>query len=347
MVKSIDEIGLDQNIVALRADLDIEFIDGEIKDDTRLQTVIPTIKYLLNNGAYKVIVLGHRGRPGGEPSEELSFQSLLPYFNERLDEQMHFVPYESLDKFSRGELFDSQIKLILVENLRFWKEERDNDENFARKIAPMADVYVNEAFSNSHRKHTSIAALPQFVKSQGGKLAVGLHFKQEMIQLSKAREDPDRPVIVVMGGAKEDKIVYVEKFKKFADKILVGGRLPLFMPENIDDSKLLVAKLNPDKCDITINSANIFADEIAKAGTIILNGPMGKFEEEGQMLGTKKVFEAVANTDAYKVGGGGDTEHVLEMLELKDKMDWVSVGGGASLDFLADGSLSGIEVLQQ
>ncbi len=346
MVKSVQDIKLNQNIVALRADLDVEINNGEIEDDTRLQTTIPTIKYLLENGAYKVIVLGHMGRPDGEASEKLSLKHLLPYFNSRLDHEMHFVPYELMDKFSRGELFDSGIKLILLENLRFWEGEEANDPEFAEKISPMADVYINEAFSVSHREHASIVALPQIVKERKGEQVVGLHFYKEITQLSKVRENPERPVVVVMGGAKEDKKVYIEKFKSFVDKILVGGRLPLFLPEDLNDPKVEVAKLNPDKCDITVNSSEKFLQEISKAGTIVLNGPMGKYEEEGQMLGTKRVFEAIANSTAYKVGGGGDTEHALEDLGLKDKMDWVSVGGGASLDYLADGTLSGIEALK-
>lgn len=346
MVKSLEQLEIKSSIVALRADLDVEITEGEIEDDTRLQTAVSTIEYLLEHDTHKIIVLGHMDRPKAQPSEKLSLKHLLPYFNSRLEPEMNFMPYEFLDKFSRGEFFDSRIKLILVENLRFWEGEKENSPDFARKISPMADVYVNEAFSVAHREHASVVALPTIINERGGKLAVGLHFQKEIEQLKQAREEPRRPLVVVMGGAKEDKIKYIDHFRKFADKILVGGRLPMFLPDDLEDEKVLVAKLNPDKCDITVNSADKFVQEISQAGTIILNGPLGKYEEEGQLLGTKTVFEAVASSSAYKVGGGGDTEHALETLRLKEKMDWVSVGGGASLNFLANGTLLGIEVLR-
>lgn len=345
MLKSVEEVDVNNAIVALRADLDVEFENGELQDDTRLQTVLPTLEFLLQGDVKRVVVLGHMGRPGGEVSEKFSLKHLLPYFNARLDQEVHFVPHEMMDKFSHGQYFDDSVRLVLVENLRFWTGEKENSTEFAKLIAPEANMYVNEAFSVSHREHASVSALPKLIKGTGGQLAGGIHFRKEIEHLSKARENPKRPVVVVMGGAKEDKTVYIDKFKTFADKVLVGGRLPLFLSEDLDDPKILVARLNPDKCDITINSAEKFTEEIMRAGTIIVNGPMGKYEEEGQLLGTQKVFEAVANSNAFKVGGGGDTEHALETLGLKDKMDWVSVGGGASLDFLADGTLPGIEAL--
>ena len=137
----------------------------------------------------------------------------------------------------------------------------------------------------------------------------------------------------------------MEDFKKIADKILVGGRLPDYLPEDFDDKKIIVAKLIMDKEDITIHSIEKFEDEISKAGTIVVAGPMGKSEEEGHLTGTNRVFKAIANSEAYKLAGGGETEGIISTLGLTNKFDWISIGGGASLEFLAKGTLPGIEAL--
>ena len=202
------------------------------------------------------------------------------------------------------------------------------------------EVYVNEAFAASGGKHASIVRLPKLLPS-----AAGFRFIKEVENLEKILNNPKKPVLLIIGGIKKDKLDYLEDFKKFADKILIGGRLPEYMPEDISDDKLLVARLIMDKEDITIHSIEKFEEEIGKAGTIVIAGPMGKVEEEGHMMGTKRVFEAIANSQAYKVAGGGETQGVISTLGLTKKFDWISIGGGATLEFLAKGTLPGIEAL--
>ena len=152
----------------------------------------------------------------------------------------------------------------------------------------------------------------------------------------------------IVGGSKKDKLDYIENLKFIADKILVGGRLPDYLQDtrySILDTKIIVANLLPDKEDMTINSIEKFEEEIGKAGTIVLAGPMGKYEDKGHRQGTERIFKAVANSNAFKITGGGDSLSVISIYNLKNKFDWVSVGGGAMLEFLAKRTLPGIEAL--
>ena len=247
---------------------------------------------------------------------------------------------ENLLKEEWGEKRVKKLKMHLMENLRFYQGEEANSQEYTQELAKKGEVYINEAFAASHREHASIVGLPRLLPH-----AAGLHFQKEVENLTRVLEKAEKPIIVLMGGLKKDKLLYIDDFKKFADKILIAGRLPEYMPEVVDDPQLVVARLLADKEDITIHSIENFNQEIARAKTIVLAGPMGKFEEEGHRAGTERIFQAAANSTAFKVAGGGDTERALTLLGLKQKFDWVSVGGGAMLEFLAKGSLPGIEAL--
>jgi phosphoglycerate kinase len=309
--------------VLLRADLDVN-IDGDGSE--RLKTLIPIIK-LLSTKASKVVVIGHRGRPEGKEVKELSLKPISDLLEKLLIQD---IGKEKVD----------QINMYMMENLRFNKGEEKNDKHFAEHLAKEGDVYVNEAFAASHREHASIVSLPEMLPS-----AAGIHFCKEVENLSKVLDSPKRPVIVVVGGAKKDKLGYIEGLKKIADKVLIGGRLPQYLPEDLKDPKILPARLIADKEDITINSIEQFDQEIKKAGTIIVAGPMGKFEEEGHRMGTKRILKAITETKALKIAGGGDTQKAISILGLTNDFDWISVGGGASLEFLIKGTLPGIEAL--
>lgn len=320
--------------VTIRCDLDVAVRDGVVPRSSRLDTAVNIIKKTLEKSPEKIFIIGHIGRPDGR-QEELSTQKLLNYFTENLGEKIGFM-----------EDFDSQVneKIILFENLRFWKGEEENSAEFAGKLALLGDVYINEAFAASHREHASIALLPQKVKEK----AAGERFLMETANLSKVTKDPARPMISILSGVKNDKISYIEPFKVFSDKVLVAGRLPEMIHDTSPlraDDKVLVANLNQDKEDITIHSIEAFEEQIEIAGTILLSGPIGKFEEEGHRMGTQRVFTKVANSDAFKVAGGGDTDAAIELLGLADKFDFISIGGGAMLEFLAQGTLPGIEAL--
>lgn len=306
--------------VLLRADLDID-----IGETYRLEAVVPTLKYLSSKSA-KIIVIGHLGRPGGKVVEELKIAPVA----------------EALKKVC------GEVEFEVLENLRFNPGEETGDMDFAKELAGKGDIYINEAFATSHRNSVSITTLPKLLPH-----AAGIRFVEEVENLSKVFENPAKPVIFVIGGSKDDKKEYIQALEGFADKILVGGRLPEYYGDQAlesvrnvpDGAKLIIANLNQDKEDITLNSIERFEKETESAGTIVLAGPMGRYEDAGHRQGTERVFKKVSESPAFKIVGGGDSLSVLSLYNLKDKFDWVSVGGGAMLDFLSRRTLPGIEAL--
>ena len=319
----IEELDIQNKKVLLRADLDVD----DSKDGLgRLKILLPTLK-ILTQKASKITIIGHKGRPDGKENIELSLKTASVALRKLLVQEW-------------GEERVKKLDIEMSENLRFDSRETENDEHYAEHLAEGNDVYINEAFAASGGKHTSIVGLPKLMPS-----AAGLRFIEEVENLEKISNNSKKPVLLIIGGIKKDKLDYLEDYKKFADKILVGGRLPEYLPEDLKDKQLVVAKLIMDKEDITIRSIEKFEEEISRAGTIVVAGPMGKYEEEGHVMGTKRVFEAIADSQAYKVAGGGETQKAISTLSLTEKFDWISVGGGASLEFLAKGTLPGIEAL--
>jgi phosphoglycerate kinase len=317
--------------VLLRMDLDCD----PNPDEKRIKCAEETLNYLKEKGA-EIIILGHRGRPDGKVDESLSLTPFQPIF----------------DRWGAR----------IEENLRFNSGEEANDPEFAKQLASLGDIFVNEAFASSHRSHASIVGLPEQIKYKSkfkNCIAAGFRFQAEVTNLSKVLVNPKRPLVFLISGLKEDKLNYVKSFENLADRVLVGGRLPELVGDEslksiklrTDNEKVWIGNLNQDKEDITLNTIDIFGKEIAKAGTIVVSGPLGKFEDEGHRQGTAKVFEAVvANKNAFKIAGGGDTEKAIQSLSPSISLsgfDWVSVGGGAMLDFLAKGTLPGIEALKR
>ncbi len=301
--------------VLVRADLDVT--EGE---NYRLEALLPTLKYLSSQSA-KIILFGHRGRPEGKIVEELKMKPVE----------------EELRKMAEG------IEFEVKENLRFDPGEEANNSDFTQNLASLGDYYVNESFATSHRNAASITGLPKVLPH-----AAGLRFEKEIENLSKVLENPKKPVVFLISGLKEDKLSSIKPLKKIADKILIAGRLPDYLGDDHPlrkDAKVMVADLIADKEDITLNSVEKFKKEIDSAGTIVVAGPMGKYEDEGHRQGTKGVFEAVANSSAFKVAGGGDSVAAINLLGLASKFDWISVGGGAMLEFLVKGTLPGIQAL--
>jgi len=345
--------------VLLRADLDVPLTEQRlIKDDSRLRAVLPTINFLLENNA-SVILVGHLGRP--EPSSKFIRQSadqnlnlsLLPvveWFNDELRINPPVggseLKIEEVGEFEGWKLNDN---FCVLENLRFYKEEEDNDPEFAKKLANLGEVYVNDAFAVSHRAHASLVGVPKYLPH-----FAGFRLLKEIEVLSKVLEDPLRPLIVIIGGAKiETKLPLVEKMHKIADYILVGGEIAeqdkillKVQSEKVNGRKpvLLVADLTENGKDITQKSAENFNQIINLAKTIVWNGPMGLIEEDFDN-GTKSIAEKIAQTNAYSVIGGGDTGGYLKKLGLEKKISFISTGGGAMLDFLSGEKLPGVESL--
>jgi len=328
-INKVSDLNFENKSVLIRMDLDI---DPESKNNLRLESVKPTIDLISKNRVAKIVVLGHRGRPQGIKEESLSIRPLIGKLSLIFNKEIEFE--EDIEKVQDNS------GVVLLENLRFWSGEERGDPEFAKRIASMGDVYINEAFAASHRPHASIVGVANLLPH-----AAGTRFLNEVESLSKVFNNPKKPVVVIISGAKKDKIEYIEAIREFTDKILVAGRLPEYLPEDSGDEKLIVAKLLPDKEDITIHSIENFEKIIATAGTVVVSGPIGIYEDEGHRQGTKRVFEAIANSSAYKVAGGGDTEAAISLLGLGNKFDWISVGGGAMLEFLTKKTLPGIDAL--
>lgn len=324
----LSDIDVAYKKVILRLDLDIS--EG---DNFRLKSSSETLKYLTENKA-KTIVIGHKGRPDGTASKELSLEPL----GEKLGAK--FVNDIVGPDAQRETQNLTEGGIILLENLRFDRREEENDEGFARALAALGEVYVNDAFAVSHRPHSSIVGIPKILPH-----AAGIHLASEVENLDKVLENPRKPTMLVISGVKEDKVEMLKAARDIFDRVLVGGKLPDYLGEDFSDPKVLVAKLNPDKEDITIHSIENFEKEIAGAGTVVLAGVPGKYEDEGHRLGTERIFKAVANSNAFKVVGGGDSLAVVSMYQLEGKFNWISVGGGAMLEFLIKGTLPGIVAL--
>jgi len=312
--------------VLLRLDLDTD----PDPNDLRIKASEKTLNHLKEKNS-QIIILAHKGRPAHEATAGAAAPS------DR--ESLSLKPFQPIfDKWGAK----------VEENLRFDSGEESNDPEFAKKLAALGDIYVNEAFASSHREHASIVSLPKLLPH-----AVGFRFQKEVENLTKVFDNPKRPLVFVISGVKEDKLQYVKTFESLADKILIGGRLPDFLGDaalesvklRAESEKVLVGNLNQDKEDITLNTIEVFEKEILKAGTVVVSGPLGKYEEEGHRMGTEKVFKAVIASSAFKVAGGGDTEKAISIFGLSNKFDWISVGGGAMLEFISKRTLPGIEAL--
>ncbi len=316
---SIKDLDVSGKKILLRLDLDTE----PDPNDLRIKSSGETLDYLKEKGA-EIIILAHKGRPLGKADESLSlkpFQAIFDKWGARVEE-----------------------------NLRFDPGEEKNDPEFAEKLASRGEIYINEAFASSHREHASIVGLPKLLPH-----AAGFRFAKEVENLDKVIENPKKPVTIIISGIKEDKVGMAKKLSEIYDKVLVGGRLPEYFGDaglvsvrsRGESEKLIIGNLIMDKEDITLHTINKFKELIRKSGTIVLAGVLGKYEDEGHRQGTKEVFEAVSESAAYKIAGGGDTELALAMFNLTGKFDWVSVGGGAMLEFLINKTLPGIGSLLQ
>lgn len=322
-LKSIKDTDIVGKKVLVRADLDVGKNFGGVE---RLETLLPTLDYL-DKRKVPIVLMGHRGRPNGKTDMSLSLE---PVGKE----------LENILKEKWGEKRVEGIQMHVMENLRFNPGEKANGEHFAEHLAEEGEIYVNEAFASSHRKHASIIGVPKYLPG-----VCGLRFGLEVENLKKVLDNPKRPLVILMSGVKDGKLRYLDRFRQFADQILIGGRLSEYLDKNDKDEKIFISTLTEDKYDVDSTSIKKYEEVISRAGTIVVSGPVSKFEEKEHMQGTKRVFEAVASSSAFKLAGGGHTRHAISMLDLEDKFDWISVGGGSMLEFLAEGTLPGIEAL--
>src|SRR3989344_3560230 len=280
---SLSDINVAHRRVLVRIDLDVD------EDYSRLEFAESTLDYLHSKMA-KLIIIGHKGRPEGKVVPELSLSHLASVLGGVVGEKVNFindiVGIEA-EKAAQN-LPDGEI--LLLENLRFDLGEEQNNETFAKNLSLLGEVYINEAFADTHRAHASIVGIPKFLPH-----AFGFRFVKEVETLSKVLDEPRRPVVLVIGGIKKDKIEYIKEFVEIADKILVGGVLPIYFKDlNPDPNKIIMAQLTPDTKDITLDTIEKFKAEIAKAATIVVAGVQGKYEDTVHRQGTQMVFESIA-----------------------------------------------------
>ena len=393
--KTVKDLDVKGKKVLVRVDFNVPLSKeekGKIADDARIKAAIPTINYLSENGA-KVILMSHLGRPKGEANPEFALKPVADYLENFYGGQFRFIPSpEVVDEKVKEEvskLEDGQIALL--ENTRYRAEETKNGEEFAKELASLADLYVNDAFGTSHRAHASNVGVASILPS-----AVGFLIEKEIEVMGKALESPDHPFVSILGGAKvSDKIGVIENLITKVDTILIGGGMAytflkamgkeigqsLLEEDKMDLSLELMKKAKANEVEILLpidvviadkieagvdteivdidsipedkealdigpKTAELFADKIKDAKTVVWNGPMGVFEIKKFSNGTNEVAKALAESEAVTIVGGGDSALAIEMAGLKDKITHVSTGGGASLEFLEGKDLPGITAIE-
>ena len=390
--KTVADVNVQGKKVLMRVDFNVPIEGGKITDDRRIVQALPTIKDVVGRGG-RLILMSHLGRPKGGPEAKFSLKPVAERLSQLLGKPVKFAEDcigPAVEQLA-GALKDGDV--LLLENLRFHKEEEKNDPNFARQLAKLGDVYVNDAFGTAHREHASTFGAAQAMA--GKPRVIGQLIQKELKFLGEAISNPKHPFVAILGGAKvSDKINVIEQLLGKADVLLIGGAMAytfflaqgkgvgksLVERDKVELAKGLLAKAGgkirlpvdnviSDKMtddaqtkvvegdipadmegyDIGPKTRQLYKAEIAKAKTIVWNGPMGVFEKKPFAAGTKAVAEAVAQATsrngAVTVIGGGDSAAAIEQMGLSQKVSHVSTGGGASLEFLEKGHFTTLDIL--
>ena len=392
--KSVEDICVKGKKVLVRCDFNVPLKDGVITDDKRIVGACPTIKYLIENGA-KVILCSHMGRPKGEFNMKYTLAPVAKRLSEILGKEV-VLANDVIGEDAQAKaaaLNDGDV--MLLENVRFHKEEEKNDPDFSKALASLAEVYVNDAFGTAHRAHASTAGVADYLPA-----ACGYLIQKEINVMGKALNDPERPFVAILGGAKvADKLNVIDNLLTKVDCLIIGGGMAytflaakgysigksLFDETKLDYCKemmkkaeekgvklllpvdTVVAKSFPDPIDGPVDcetvcataipedamgldigekTRELFVDAIVNAKTVIWNGPMGVFENPTLAKGTISVAQALADSSAITIVGGGDSAAAIETLGFAEKITHISTGGGASLEFLEGIVLPGIACLQ-
>lgn len=321
--------------VLVRLDLDLPEVKGEY-DPTRLEHGIPTLTYLYKNEAKHVKVISHLGRPEGKVMRKYSLKPIAKLLHERLLQEKAFK------KITRKEL---ETWLEVGENLRFDAREEKPNNKFAKELVKGYDLFVFDAFAVSHRDHTSVTRIPEYLPT-----VTGIQFYKEITVLKKLLKKPKLPFVVILGGGKpETKIHLIDPISERASVVMVGGKLAAEMTyDEHPNRKLIIGELRKDGLDLSDEALEQFERFIVQAETIVWNGPVGKYEDAKARKGTAFIADAIARTRGFKVIGGGDTEAAVSMLKIDQNKAFthVSTGGGAMLDYLAKGTLPFLEALK-
>lgn len=391
--KSVDDINVKGQRVLVRCDFNVPLKDGKITDENRLVAALPTIKKLIADGG-KVILCSHLGKPKGEPKPELSLAPVAKRLSELLGQEVKFAADPEVvgpnAKAAVASMKDGEV--VLLENTRYRAEETKNGEAFSKELASLADVFVNDAFGTAHRAHCSNVGVTQYVKTS----VVGYLMQKEINFLGNAVNNPERPFVAILGGAKvADKLNVIANLLEKCDTLIIGGGMAytflkakgyevgtsLVDDEKIDYCKEMMEKAeklgkklllpvdttiakefpNPIDAEIEVSvvpsneipadmmgldigtkTAELYAEAVKSAKTVVWNGPMGVFENPILAKGTIAVAKSLAETDATTIIGGGDSAAAVNTLGFGDKMTHISTGGGASLEFLEGKELPGV-----
>jgi phosphoglycerate kinase len=396
-MKTVDQISFAGKKALIRVDFNVPLDENyNITDDNRMTAALPTIKKILKDGG-KVILMSHLGRPKGGPEEKYSLKHLIPHLSDLLGQQVEFandcIGAEALEKSKELE----KGEVLLLENLRFYKEEEKGDVAFAEKLSKLGDVYVNDAFGTAHRAHASTAVIAQFFPDNK---VFGYLMAAELNNAEKILNGAAKPFTAIMGGSKvSDKIELIEKLLDKVDNLIIGGGMAytfakadggsignsLVEADKLDLATSLVQKAKDKGVKLLLPVDNVVADAfsndaktgIAKTGqindgwmgldigpetvalfskvveeskTILWNGPMGVFEMETFLVGTKAIAEAVVRaTDkgAFSLIGGGDSAAAVAKFNLTDEVSYVSTGGGALLEYMEGKELPGVKAINE
>ena len=396
--KSVDDFSAKGKRVLVRCDFNVPLKEGKISDDNRIKAALPTIKKLIADGG-KVILCSHLGKVKNGPNEGESLAPVAERLAEYLGQPVNFVA----DYNVTGEAATAAVAamkegdVVLLQNTRFrGAEETKNGEEFSKELAELADDYVCDAFGSSHRAHASVAGVTKFISAKGGVNAVGYLMEKEIAFLGNAVENPVRPFVAILGGAKvADKLNVISNLLEKCDTLIIGGGMAFtFLKAKgyevgqslVDDTKIDYCKEMMEKAeklgkklllpvdttiaasfpspidapievkvvasdeipayieglDIGTKTAEMFADAVKSAKTVVWNGPMGVFENPTLAKGTIAVAKSLSETDATTIIGGGDSAAAVIQLGFADKMSHISTGGGASLEFLEGKELPGV-----
>ena len=394
--KTIDDIDAKGKRVLVRCDFNVPLKEGKITDENRLVAALPTIEKLTNDGA-KVILCSHLGKPKGEPKPELSLAPVATRLSELLKKEVKFLSCERvICDYVRGEIDNMKDgDIVLLQNTRYRAEEEKNEPSFSEELGSLADIFVNDAFGTAHRAHCSTVGVVDYVDEA----VSGYLIEKELEYLGNAVNEPERPFVCILGGAKvADKLSVIENLLNKADALIIGGGMAFTFLKALgysvgnsllDETKVdycrdmmkkaeekgvklllpvdtTIIKNFPDPIDAPVDieivdvdkipdgyegadigpmSAIKFIDTIINAKTVVWNGPMGVFENPTLSKGTLAIAEAMAESSAITVIGGGDSAAAVNQLGLGDKMTHISTGGGASLEFLEGRDLPGIAAL--
>lgn len=353
MLKTLKDFNVKGKKVLVRCDFNVPLnVNGGILDDFRILQVLPTVQYLIKSKA-KVILMSHLADPKGRIVENLRLDNIKNELKKLLD-----VPVSKADDCVGKEVENrvSKVKsgeVLLLENLRFHKEETNNDPGFAKKLSKLGEIYINEAFSVCHRQHASIVGVPKYLPHGAGFL-----LEKEIKNLNKilgkslpAGKQAKRPLVVIIGGKKvETKSEFIDKISEIADSVIISG---LIKKEIVDkkiefknSNKIISPIDNFGALDISEKTIGMFREKILKAKMIVWNGPFGKFEDENFKNGTLQIAKAIIQSKAFSVVGGGETIEFLKKEGMIDQFNHVSTGGGAMLSYLAGEKLPGLKALQ-